>query len=111
MQNTEPSKTPLANLIVDHIEPQYVNAKGAAEFLNTTEAVMRNSRHLGKLFGRLSPKHVKVGTGKIIYRITDLIHFVDTAPQGYITGALTTPKQTEIKAGVASDGKIRLGAK
>jgi len=55
-------------------ETNWIDSKGAAEYLELSDATLRKSRSTGTLLGKEAPKHTKYG-GRIRYHLDDLAEF------------------------------------
>lgn len=69
-------------------ELNLLSSKRAAELLDTSEAVLRNARLTGVLWGRSAPEFLKCGAA-VRYRIVDLQKFIEAIPRFSSTAAIS----------------------
>jgi len=53
-----------------------LSTKDAAKYIGASYSVLKQSRTTGKLWGVVPPRFTKIGTKKIIYRISSLDDFL-----------------------------------
>ena len=78
---------------------KYYKTNQAAEFLSINPAQLRGARVSGVLFGRPAPEFYKVGPRRVMYKLDDLIAFVESSPKSRITDAPEPEHLVEAREG------------
>ena len=67
-------------------QESYITTKQFANLLNTNPSVIKKSRQSGILFDRTSPVFYRLGERKLLYKLSTVIEWIESAPKAHVSG-------------------------